>query len=185
MRQARRLTARRSADSGDRSELAMDLTTLDQEVDAAIAARGNDPAFVSAEAPAWLASFEHGLPFRLPPSYRSLLLRYRFPAFAAGAVTVFGNLDGQSRDDLVVASIRDPVLSSVARANGFIQIGRPASGNYDPICFDLRRRPKSGEAGILRLDHEEILVSGSIRVVEEVAGSFVELLARGSRRTSR
>jgi hypothetical protein len=163
----------------------MERTTVDKEVDAAIAGRGDVSAFVSAEAPSWLGPFEQRLPFRLPPSYRSLLLRYRFPAFVADTVNLFGNLDGQSQDELVVASIRDPVLSSVAQANGFIQIGRPESGSYDPICFDLRHRAKSGEAGIVRLDHEEILVNDSICVVEKVAASFVELLARRSRRTSR
>lgn len=164
----------------------MERTTIDEELDAAIIARGKDPVFVPAEAPDWLASFEQGLPFRLPPSYRSLLLRYRFPALVAGTVNLFGNLDGKSYDDFVVASIRDPVLSSVTRANGFIQIGRPASGNYDPVCFDLRFRSKIGEAGIVRLDHEEILINDSICVVEKVADSLLELLSpRSSRRTSR
>jgi hypothetical protein len=159
--------------------------TIDEDVDAAIAGRKNDPTFVSADTPHWLAPFEQNLPFRLPPAYRSLVLRYRFPAFQAGTVCFFGNLDGQSYDDLVVASIRDPVLSAIARANGFIQIGRPESGSYDPICFDMRHRMKNGEAEVVRLDHEEILVNGSIRVVEKVAASFLELLARGSSVTSR
>ena len=163
----------------------MEPSTVDKEVDAAIAGRRDASAFVSAVAPPWLGPFEQSLPFRLPPSYRSLVLRYRFPAFVGDTVNLYGNLDGQSHDDLVVASIRDPVLSSVSRANGFIQIGRPASGSYDPICFDLRRREKSGEVGIVRLDHEEILINDSIRVVANVATSFLELLVRGSRRTRR
>jgi hypothetical protein len=37
---------------------------------------------------------------------------------------------------------------------------------------------KTGEAGIVRLDHEEILCNDSIRVVETIAPSFLELLAR-------
>jgi hypothetical protein len=163
----------------------MERGTVDREIDATIAARGDAPTFVSAEAPVWLAAFEQSLPFRLPPSYRSLLLRYRFTAIAAGTVNLFGNVDGYSNDDVVIASGRDPLLSSVTQSNGFVQIGRPASGSYDPICFDLRSRSKSGEAGIVRLDHEEILINDSIRVVEKVADSFVELLAQGSRRTSR
>jgi hypothetical protein len=163
----------------------MERETVDKEIDAAIAARGDAAAFVSAEAPPWLAPFEQGLPFRLPPSYRSLLIRYRFPAIVAGTVSLFGSYDGSSYDDFVVASGRDPVLSSVTRSNGFIQIGRPASGSYDPICFDLRSRTKGGEAGIVRLDHEEVLMNDFIRVAEKVADRFSELLSRGSRRTSR
>jgi hypothetical protein len=155
--------------------------TVEEEVDAVIAAPGNDPVFVSAGAPDWLPPFEQSLPFRLPPTYRSLLLRYRFPAFDVGKVTLFGNVDGKSYDDLVVASVRDEILSSVARANGFLQIGRPETGSYDPVCFDGRHRTKKGEAGIVRLDHEEILINDSIRVLEVIATSFLELLARGIR----
>jgi hypothetical protein len=163
----------------------MERENVDKEIDAVIAARSDAAAFLSAEAPPWLVPFEQSLPFRLPPSCRSLLLRYRFPATVAGTVNLFGNLDGKSYDDFAVASRRDPVLSSVTQSNGFIQIGRPASGSYDPICFDLRSRSRSGEAGIVRLDHEEILINDSIHIAEKVADSFVELLSRGSRRTSR
>jgi hypothetical protein len=155
--------------------------TVDEQVDAAIARAGNDPVFVATTPPEWLAPFEQNLPFRLPPTYRSLLLRYRFPAFQVGKVELFGNLDGESYDDLVVASTRDRVLSSVARSGGFIHIGRPETRNYDPICFDFRRRTKTGEATIVRLDHEEILCNDSVRVVEAIAPSFLELLERGIR----
>lgn len=155
--------------------------TVDEQVDAVIARAGNDPVFVATATPEWLAPFEQNLPFRLPPTYRSLLLRYRFPAFEVGTVELYGNLDGESDDDLVIASTCDRVLSSVARGGGFIHIGRPVTRNYDPICFDCRRRAKTGEAGIVRLDHEEILCNDSIRVVETIAPSFLELLARGIR----
>jgi hypothetical protein len=88
--------------------------TVDEQVDAAIARVRNDPVFVPTTAPEWLASLEQDLPFRLPPTYRSLLLRYRFPVFEVGTVELFGNIDGESDDDLVVASMRDVWLSSVA-----------------------------------------------------------------------
>jgi len=160
----------------------MKRATVDEDVDAVIARGGNEPVFVPAgNAPPWLAPFEQNLPFRLPPSFRSLLLRYRFPMFEVGAVEIFANLDGQSDDELVVASTQDEHLSSVARANGFIHIGRPATRNYDPVCFDARGRTKNGEAKIVQLDHEEILCNDSIRVVGMVAPSFVELLGRGIR----
>jgi hypothetical protein len=103
------------------------------------------------------------------------------PAFDVGKVALFGNVDGQSGDDFVVASIGDPILSSVARANGFVQIGRPETGSYDPVCFDASHRTKKGEAAIVRLDHEEILINDSIRVREVIATCFLERLARGVR----
>ena len=156
----------------------MKRTTINEEVDAAISALGNPTAFVEAEIPAWLTPFEQGLPFRLPPSYRSFLHRYRFPAFVVGSVKLFGNMDGKDYDDVVVAAARDRRIAAATRANGFIQIGHPSSGNYDPVCLDLRRRSSRDEAGIVRLDHEAILINESIRVVEKVAASFLELLAR-------
>lgn len=155
--------------------------TIDEQVDAAIAREGNAPVFVAAMAPPWLAPFEQKLPFRLPPTYRSLLLRYRFPCFEVGSVSLFGNVDGLSRDELVVASIRDRWLTPVMHADGFIQIGRPDTGDYDPICFDMRRRTKSGEGRIVQLDHEEILCNERTRIVQNVADSFLDLLARGVR----
>ena len=67
------------------------------------------------------------------------------------------------------------------RGAGFIHIGRPATRNHDPICLDFRRPAKTGEAGIVRLDHEEILRNDSIRIVETIAPSFLALLAQGMR----
>jgi len=157
----------------------MNQQTVDEEIDAAIAARSGESRFVLAPRTAWLDSFEKDLPFRLPPSYRSLLLRYRFPSFEASGVSLFGNLDGKAADEFVVAAVKDPIISSVTRRSGFIQIGRPASGAYDPICFDLRSRSKTGEAAIVRLDHEEILIANSIRIVATAADSFLDLLASG------
>ena len=121
-------------------------------LDRALAAKPDHTRFLRADAP-WLSDFERASPFRLPPTYRALVTRYRFPAFVRGGVMLFGNLDGHGADDLVVASIRDSILLSVTRANGFVQIGRPASGSYDAVCFDFRQRSKSGEAELVRLDH--------------------------------
>jgi hypothetical protein len=90
---------------------------------------------------------------------------------------LFGNVDGHDRDDLVVASIRDSILSGVTRRSGLIQVGRPDTGSYDPICFDLRSRSKAGEAELVQLDHEEILMNSKIRIVRKAAPSFLALLA--------
>ena len=151
--------------------------TVDEEIDAVIAAHPLRSRFVLNDTSAWVAPFERQLPFRLPPSYRSLIARYRFPSFQCSRVTMFGNLTGQERDDLVIASTRDSTLSSVIRRSGFLQVGRPETGSYDPVCFDLRNRAKSNEAELVQLDHEEILINGKISIVRRTARSFLELLA--------
>ena len=61
--------------------------------------------------------------------------------------------------------------------NGFLQFGLPHEGNYDPVCFDMKRR-KRADAPIVQLDHEEILQWSRIRVVKEIAPSFAQFMQR-------
>lgn len=151
--------------------------TVDDQVDTLIAAYGPRPPFVRVDTSAWVAAFEARLPYRLPPSFSSLIRRYRFPAFDCGGVTLFGNVDGRQHDDLVAKVFRDETLASVTQRNGFVQVGQPSTQSYDPICFDLRARTKSGEAPLVRLDHEAILIDSKIAIVAEVHDSFLALLA--------
>lgn len=129
----------------------------------------------------WIAPFEAKLPARLPPSFRSLILRYRFDPFQVSGIHFFGNRGSSHPDDLVIASLKDPVLVQVCQRHGVIQIGRPDTGSYDPVCFDMRRRAKDGEAPIVCLDHEEILMHERIRVVRECATSFEEVIREGQK----
>jgi hypothetical protein len=125
----------------------------------------------------WIDAFEAKLPFRLPPSYRALVVRYRFAPFHARGIELFANRGADADDELVRASTRDSVLVAVLWKHGLLQVGRPVNGTYDPVCFDMSRRSKAGEAPLVCLDHEEILVRERIRVVRQHAGSFQELLA--------
>ena len=130
---------------------------------------------LAAHAP-WIAAFEAKLPARLPPSFRSLILRFRFGPFRASGIEFFGNRGGGERDDLVIASLSDAALARVTRAHRFIQVGRPETRAYDPVCFDMSRRSKEGEAPLVCLDHEEILIHERIRVLRECARSFAAAL---------
>src|SRR5262245_14113546 len=79
----------------------------------------------------WIAAFEEKLPCRLPASYRSLVTRYRFAPFLLAGIEFFGNQGNGDDDDLVIASLADPVIARVSLENEFIQIGRPGTGAYD------------------------------------------------------
>jgi hypothetical protein len=71
---------------------------------------------------------------------------------------------------------RDPGIFPLLRSNGYLQFGLPHTGNYDPVCFDMKRRSR-GDAPIVQLDHEEILIRNRIRVAQEIApslGVFIE-----------
>ena len=72
---------------------------------------------------------------------------------------------------------KDKGLYPTLHKNGFLQFGLPHETNYDPVCFDMKRRNRA-DAPILQLDHEEILIRGRIRVVQEVAPSFAEFMQR-------
>ena len=134
-----------------------------------------DPANVNfsriAEAP-WLEVLESKVPRRLPSSFRSLVTRYAFAPVDVGPLTLFGNSGLDEEDDLNVMIFRDPILATVTLKNDFIQFARPATGSYDPICFDARKSAPNREFAIVRLDHEEILCNDRIKVVEKIADSF-------------
>jgi hypothetical protein len=48
----------------------------------------------------------------------------------------------------------------------------------------LFRYETSNEAGLVRLDHEAILINAAIRVVDTIAASFLKLLALRNLRVS-
>jgi hypothetical protein len=136
-------------------------------------------AIVRAPSPCpWVDEFEAKLPGRLPRSYRSFASRYLFPAFEVGPVTLFANTGGAVPEqwELVQAAFLDEALSAPLLAAGFVQFGRPSTGSYDPVCFDLNKRTNAGECPVIQVDHEAALQGLGIRVVAELAPSFLALV---------
>lgn len=133
------------------------------------------------EAP-WIDVFESQLPRRLPSSFRSLVTRYAFVSFDVDGLTLFGNTGLDLEDDLTVASSRDLVIARATLKNGYIQFARPATGSYDPICFDANKAATNREFEIVRLDHEQILCHDRIKVIEKVADSFFKFVVDVARR---
>jgi hypothetical protein len=124
----------------------------------------------------WIAEFEAKLPRRLPRSFFSLVTRYCFPSFELAEIEFFANRDGQADDELVVAAFRDKYLWRPAFTQGFVHIGKSSTGSYDPICFDMRDQRPGQEYPLVRLNHEELLQKERIRIVEEIAESFLALI---------
>jgi hypothetical protein len=126
----------------------------------------------------WLSEIEAGLPRRLPTLFRSFVSRYIFPEFDWGPVMFFANTPekiGYDGHELRIAIYRDRALFEVLSRNGYLQFGQPSDGSYDPVCF----APSEGEdAPVVRLDHEQILIDGGIRVVDTIARSFESLIER-------
>jgi SMI1 / KNR4 family (SUKH-1) len=125
----------------------------------------------------WIEVFERKLPRSLPSSFRLFVTRYSFECFDLGGVTFFGNTGRTNNgDDLVVASLGDKYLSETLLPAGYIQIGQPETGDYDPICFDTNKPAQNREFPIVRINHEEVLCNYRIKITEQIADSFFRLI---------
>lgn len=111
---------------------------------------------------------------RFPPSFLNLVTRYSFPAFEHGPLLLFANHRDETFWDLSARLFLDPIMSPTLLSEGFIQIGNPFFYNYDPVCFDCN--DGAIEPRLVQLDHEAILCDSEIRIIKEIAPSFVEIL---------
>jgi hypothetical protein len=122
-----------------------------------------------------LGFFEEKLPRRLPPSFASFLSRYSFPAFDVLGISLFG-WDSDSNPYTKEASAAKGSLSELLLPAGYVQIGRPDTGDFDAICFDLNEQSQNREYRIVQVDHEDILCNWKVRVSGELWASFVKLI---------
>lgn len=120
----------------------------------------------------WLAELEGRLPFRLPPTFRSLVSRYLFPFFDAGPIQFFSVGVEEPYTEFRSAVFGDRSMSPFLLKNGYVQFARPAGGSYDPICFDFTISPRKSEPPVVHIDHEEILCDERIRVIESLSPAF-------------
>ena len=123
-----------------------------------------------------IEEFEAILERRLPASFRDLVTRYAFRPFEWGPISFFGNSETYELFSLHIAAMRDRAIWETTRQAGFIYFGRPEQMNYDPICFSPSKGKR--EPPIVQLDHEEILINSRIKIVAEIAPSFVVLAER-------
>jgi hypothetical protein len=120
----------------------------------------------------WITELEQKLPRRLPASFRSLVTRYAFPPLQVGELSLFGNQGTVDVEEMSIAIFQDPIIAAGTLRAGYIQFARPATGSYDPICFDARHTASNREFPIVRLDHEELLCHDRIHVSGKLAASF-------------
>jgi hypothetical protein len=125
---------------------------------------------------AWVPELERRFKRGLPPLYRSLLLRFSFASREVGEVELFGNLGWTDEHDITVAPFSDPLLSTWLIDRGYIQFGRPATGSYDPVCFDYSVKVRGSEPTIVSLSHEDVLLDRKKVRKRTVAASFGALL---------
>lgn len=118
-----------------------------------------------------LAKLEARLPKRLPQSFDSLLSRYSFPPFDACGISFFG-WGSNSSELFEVAATAKGSLPEVLLPSRYVQIGRPDTGDFDAVCFDLKVHEQNREYRIVRADHEEILCNFRVKIRTALWASF-------------
>jgi hypothetical protein len=123
----------------------------------------------------WIEKIIRRLPARFPPTFMSLISRYIFDEFEVEKLWFFANRGDQDWEELSQAVFRDKIIFKTTSTKGFLYFSRSADGSYDPICFDMRDRKKR-EYPVVRLDHESILISETIKIIENVYPSLLEFM---------
>jgi len=129
----------------------------------------------SAEANPWVVALQQRLPSPFPPLYYELISRYRFAEFEFGPIMFLANTGTSVFNELSDVIFRDKGLFPLLLQHGLIQFGKQAGGGYDPICFDMPQRAH-GDAPVVQIDHEDVLIRNKIRKVKQIAPNFAEFV---------
>ena len=116
------------------------------------------------------------LPARFPPLYELLVLSYRWAEVDLNSYRLLANPPGPDLSGLLQNISRDQGLWNALIPAGFIQFGKGADVDYDPVCFDVKSRRKSGDYRVVKIDHEAILCNNRVKIVGELAPSFEQLV---------
>jgi len=152
------------------------MTTTDQLIDSfATMVKSRGVPIRAEDNKCRLRNFEEKLPKWLPQSFGSFLSRYSFPAFDVLGITLF-EWESDSNKYTTEAAAPKNSLSELLIPAGYVQIGRPDSGKFDAICFDLNQHAHNREYRLVQVDHENILCNWKVRVTGERWPSFIKLV---------
>jgi len=119
----------------------------------------------------WIKPVEQRLGRRFPAIFRSLVTRYIFPTFEAGEVFFFANTPEGTEFRELRNRVFSEDLSPALQRSGYLQIGHPGGGDYDPICFALHDGD-SDDGPLVQIDHEGIICDDVVEVIREIAPSL-------------
>jgi hypothetical protein len=128
--------------------------------------------------PAAFDAIYQKLPGRLPRLFELLLISYRWAEVDLKSFRLLANPPGADLTGFLQEISRDPVLWKELLPAGYVQFGKGPDLDYDPVCFDLRSRKKSGDCRIVKIDHEQVLSYDRVKIRAELAPSFEELILR-------
>jgi len=113
-----------------------------------------------------------------PKLFSELIRCHSFTAFEVGGLTICSNLQGEECS--LAALLRDETLTRALCEAGFAPFGRPSTGSYDRVCFDMRGTSRALDAPVVLMDHEAILSFGSIPQPRVIADGLLQLFEPGS-----
>lgn len=108
-----------------------------------------------------------------PPLYERLVLSYRWLEIdLKGFVRLFANPPGSLTTGLLVEITSDRHHRDVLLPAGLLPFGRASGGAFDPVCFDTTRRDPVGDCPIVQINHEAMILHGSVKEQLELADTF-------------
>ena len=111
-----------------------------------------------------------------PRVFREFAERHAFVAFDPGGVRIYSNLRGE--EDSLEDLLADKILTRALVNAGFLPFGRPATGSYDRICFDVRGTQHRDDAPVVLMDHEAILSNNRVPKPKRLADGLMDLVDR-------
>lgn len=109
-----------------------------------------------------------------PRLYANLVRTFGFRAFDVGSIRLYSNIPSEPENLNELNS--DEALTKALVKAGYAPFGRPATGSYDRVCFDVRKRSRAFDAPIVVLDHEAVLSFNRIPAPRLVAEGLLPLL---------
>lgn len=129
----------------------------------------------------WIEAMQARLPAPFPSSFRSLVSRYIFPEFDFGPLCLLANTPEKIAPLHELRSVieHDEDLARVIIECGYLPFARPATGDFDLVCFDsnANSNAKDDEFSIVRIDHESVFIHNEIRVTETISRNFLQFIA--------
>ncbi len=111
-----------------------------------------------------------------PRVFGDFVERHAFVAFDVGGVRVYSNIQGA--EDGLEELWADKILTRELVNAGFLPFGRPATGSYDRICFDVRGTQDPDDAPVVLMDHEAILSKNRMPKPKRLADGLMDLVDR-------
>jgi hypothetical protein len=116
------------------------------------------------------------IPASFPPLFEQLVLSYRWAEVDLQLFRLLPNSPGENLNGLLEEMSKDRVIWQTLLPAGYIQFGRGPDIDYDPICFDVRKRTKGKDCAIVKIDHEQILCNNRVKIVSQLATTFEQLM---------